>query len=271
MPDPTADALVAGWITRFDTLRGLVNEIHMTAEVIEALDAELVSRPREGSGFFLDAILRPMYATAQSLRVRRLVDRDNRTESLDRLLAAMVVHPEVLTRERYVEHYRREGDESYMLLGHADFNRIVGSADADHVPSSLLIEMRARAQAAAQTVTDYVNQQVAHRERDAKVSLTWGQLRTAIEEVSSLYTELGVIITGSTHEPKPMITDHWEQIFGPGLFSTDKNVDILLAGLFELRITRPDDYMLELDIGELVEQLGGDIDATFYRERSAFG
>src|SRR4051794_34843042 len=98
MDTAEAEHLITEWEGRFETLRASVNELHTTAQIIEALDEEIVARPREGSGLFVD-VLRTLYAEAQCVRVRRLIDSDPRSESLDRLLASMLQHPEVLTRK----------------------------------------------------------------------------------------------------------------------------------------------------------------------------
>jgi hypothetical protein len=208
-----ADELHTRWCEDFGRLAQHVHHIHIRGEIIEGLDAELARTKREGSGIVVN-VLRPMYAEAQAIRVRLLVDNRKGTRSLSRLVSDMAEHSTVLTRERYVARYEESGMKE---LGNADFDRIAGQR-ADHVPRKRLLVIRAEIEAAGEVVKRYVDERIAHERRETEASLNFGQLKTAIHKLSELYTIVGEILTGAHHEPVPSIQDDWQAPFRDGLF-----------------------------------------------------
>jgi len=158
------DSIHAEWCGLYDEIARDVWTMNMRAEVIGDLDDELVRMQRDGSGMFLDNVLRPMYAEAQAISVRRLVDNRAGTRSLVRLVAEMAKHPTILSRERYVARYVRPDDPNFLQLGHGDFDKMAG-AGAAHVSKSTLTELRSRIVTDGEVVKAYVDQNVAHRKQ----------------------------------------------------------------------------------------------------------
>ncbi len=219
MVESSADVLHREWVSDFEILRKQVNLMHVRKEVCEELCDELdrSSGPGE-SQFFVRRVLRPMYAQAQVLAVRRLVDPDGRTRSLVLLVNAMADDPEVLSRKRYLAQYEGEGDRGGRELGERDFDAIAGTGAA-HVPADLLEEIAEDLRDAGKQVKRYADGAVAHFDREPEESsLKWAELNDAIERISDLYTQVGSILTSSIHDAVPYVVDDWQAPFRRALF-----------------------------------------------------
>jgi hypothetical protein len=215
-----ANELHARWCEDLRRLADNVHIMHIRSEIFEGLDAELVRTQREGSGLLVE-VLRPTYAEAQAVRVRLLVDNSKGTRSLTRLVGEMAQHSTVLNRERYVAPYEEHGSRD---LADDDFDLLAGQG-ADHMPRRKLLAIRAQIEAAGEVVKRYVDERIAHAQRDTKVTLMFGQLKSAIHKLSGLYTTVGHILTSAHHEPVPIITDDWQGPFRDGLFPLADGAD----------------------------------------------
>ena len=112
--------------------------------------------------------------------------------------------------------------------------------------------MRANVVSAGEDVKKYVDKMVGHKDWSADVSVTWRQLRVAVDDLSDLYTEVGIFVTGNHHVPRPSVQIYWQQLFQPALFVSQEQVDLLLEGLSEVKSKRAaDNYSLQLDIVHL--------------------
>ncbi|MFT3851978.1 MAG: hypothetical protein QM733_04465 [Ilumatobacteraceae bacterium] len=122
------DQLIDRWTADFDRLSGDVHRIHWNREVFEALDAEIIRSQREGSAFFLEQFLRPMYGDAQVVILRRLGDTDRRSRSFRIMQEEIVLRSRFLTRKLYVCRWAaRYGDDpNFIALGHDEFSTKFG-------------------------------------------------------------------------------------------------------------------------------------------------
>lgn len=207
------------WAQEFKVLGGDVHRIHWNREVFEALDEEIVRTRRDGSGFFLERFLRPMYVETQAVLLRRLGDDDRRSSSFRVMLEEMLVRPEVLTRKWYVarwgDHY--DHDPDYMSMGEHEFSTRFGTR-ARRVPVRVLKRYRDDLVTDLERVKVFVDKFVAHRDRLTEKPITWAELNAVIERLEEHLNAVGVLVTGSYLWPRATIIDQWRNVFRDGLF-----------------------------------------------------
>jgi hypothetical protein len=221
--DPNPDELRAQWAATLEANRQDLLALHLRAEVIGALDDEIVRTQRPGGRDLLEWVIRPMYAEGQVLRVRRLVDDDPRTDSLYRLLTSMADHPEMLSRESYGRLYI-EGGGSPELVDH-DFDLLAGGGEP-YPARDVLLAWRKALSAAGHQVKRYVDQRVAHRDKAPSSSApTWEELRAAIRQLSELAERIGRVLLGVHTLSEPFVDPGWRSVFAPGLFIREPRGD----------------------------------------------
>jgi hypothetical protein len=86
------------------------------------------------------------------------------------------------------------------------------------VPRKRLLDLRDQIEAAGEVLKRYVDERIAHERRETEASLNFGQLKSAIHKLSELYATVGIVLTGTHHEPVPTIIDDWPARFREGLF-----------------------------------------------------
>ena len=216
------DNLRAQWAATLDANHMDLLRLHLRAEVVEALDDEIVRSQRPGGAMLLEQVIRPMYADAQALCVRRLIDKGKRTDSLYRLLTSMADHPELLSRESYRRLYiEGGGDPDY---ADQDFDQLAGDGAA-RVARDALLALRSDLWAAGETVKRYVDQHVAHRDATPSGGLTWGQLKAAIHNLSELSERIRIMLLGVHRASVPFVDPGWRSVFAPGLFIRESGGD----------------------------------------------
>jgi hypothetical protein len=217
----TPDERHAELVAHFTRLQNQVWDMHTRKEVFEALDDEMVRRRPAESAYFIE-MFRALYADAQVMLVRRLVDQGRRTDSFVRLLIGMKkAAPTVLTRARYFALYGLKPDDTSHWARRADedFDRWTDSPSDPHVSKGYLQRLHDDVVRDGQIVKDYVDSQVAHRSQMPSSAITWGDLNRAIGALSGDYTRAGVLLTASHHDPEPAIQDNWRKAFMPVLFT----------------------------------------------------
>jgi hypothetical protein len=227
MPKPgtelTDDDIHEHWLEEFWSIRNEFHYLHVAAEVIEELDAELVFTHRPGSGLVV-SVLRTLYAEAQAMRVRRLVDATKGVRSLVHLVGDMAGHATELTRDRYRQHYVDHISDPAQAIELADreFDDLAG-AGQDHVPRRRLRDVQGQIRSAGDRVKRYADEVVAHTQPDSTATLSWGEFKTAVGDLSDLYTQVGLILTGIHTETVPILQDDWRSVFSAGLFSEPRS------------------------------------------------
>jgi hypothetical protein len=220
----SADDLRQRWAREFKVLSGDVHRIHWNREVFEALDEEIVRTSRDGSGFFLERFLRPMYVENQTLLLRRLGDVDRRSSSFRVMLEEMILRPEVLTREWYVARWADfyEGDPDYVRVGDDEFSSNFGER-ARRVPVRVLRRYRDELVVDLEHVKKFVDKFVAHRDRLTAEPITWAELNAAIERLEHHLNAVGVIVSGASTRAKATVIDDWRNVFREGLFQQSRS------------------------------------------------
>lgn len=159
------------------------------------------------------------YIYSASMGVRRLVDRDPKTNSLYILLKEIKNNPEILSRERYISIFVMDSgfsrEEASMffdrLVGegkqHVDPTRVQGDID-------ILFEKYGK-------LKNYINKIIAHAERKAQAKMekpedlpTIGDLDDCIDYLEKLLIEYYAIFYAGTYTTLlPTIQYPWKDIF----------------------------------------------------------
>lgn len=162
-------------------------------------------------GWMIDA-----YVAATTVAVRTQVDTDNRVISFVRLLEDIAAFPNTITRPWFVSRYRTTRTH----VAETDFDRFdprgLGHVDPEVVQSDL-----DRLQNEARAVEAYVNNYVAHRNREIALGqlatpprVTWGELDRVIDLLGELlqrYTSL--LNQQALVSVELQIGQHWREVF----------------------------------------------------------
>jgi hypothetical protein len=215
----SVDGLRQRWFDDFGNLHGDVSQISRNREVFEALDSEIVHRQHAGRGFFLTEFLRPMYVQTQAVLVRRLGDTDPRSKSLRMLLDEMILRPEVLTREWFVDRWAAHysGDDDELQMGDLEFSNDFGESE-QHVPIGVLNRYRSELDADQKAVKTFVDKYVAHQDRDRPEPIRWNDLHGSIDRLDHHLNAVGRIVVGSSIAITATSGD-WRDVFRAGLFT----------------------------------------------------
>jgi hypothetical protein len=161
------------WGEWYDSRRLDVSRIFIRRSVFTSLGSELDRTRLTGLGFFVDT-MRPMYADAQVMAVRRLIETPKH-RSLMQLIRQMQPNASVLTRERSLaEAAARLGDDLDAEFVNTNFSRLAGG-DVDVIPRAVTVAIGTALSNSCANVVSYAHWVVVHlTERDAK--FTFGGL-----------------------------------------------------------------------------------------------
>jgi hypothetical protein len=211
------DELHAAWCAELAVVQEDVLRLHVRAEVLEAIDDEIVRTENRYAPGLLEMVWRPTYAEVQAIAVRRLVDERRGARSLYRLVASMAAHSTVLSRERYRALLADIADEAE---ADQSFDRLAGPG-ATHLSRRSLLDLRDRVKAAGEAVKRFVDEQVAHTASAPSTPMTWGQLRAAVQDLIDLYREVTLILRAVDTDPVPGVDRRWRSVFAGGLFTRE--------------------------------------------------
>src|SRR5437762_2469574 len=125
---------VRWWNVLFDDIKTIAHHRDLYRQVTAMVEANPALHV--ASAFY--DWMRLAYVTGQASAIRRLVDWDRRTISLIRLIEEMADQPEVLSRRRFVGHYRGHLPAKF---GHLHFDRLTRPG-ADKVDRQLILQHR---------------------------------------------------------------------------------------------------------------------------------
>ena len=182
-PDP--DPLFEEWASGIEALREPVTDLVQKRAVWWTLQQVFLNNPTlPPSGLFDFLVIN--YVESASVGVRRLVDRDARTTSLMRLLQRMLDHPDLLTRERFIE--TREGNTPIDDFVSQRFDEFAGEPGHDHVPCDAIQRDIDRLIDASALVKQYVDKGIAHMDKTPPTQLpSFGSLHNAISEIEAVF------------------------------------------------------------------------------------
>jgi hypothetical protein len=133
------------------------------------------------------------FAQASAVGIRRQARYDKRYEDnicLKRFLVEIKNHPELITRQSYLDLYKAQN--APIELGEADFDKVAGVGN-DQLPQALIVMHIDELKNASDAVATYVNRRIAHHDGRGAVIPTFGDLKAALatmEKLALLYLRL---------------------------------------------------------------------------------
>lgn len=213
---PTDDQHHAAWVADYKVLKGDVLNMHLHRQMFEELDDALVADQSQSASIWCEDFLRPLYIQAQGVTLRRLIDANTETVSFVRLLTLMSECPRVLSRARYLADVDPQ-DTDRIRFADADFDRLAGAGEP-FIPRDRILALREAIETEIRAVADHVSQWIAHRDREAKAPITWGELHNAVDRIGERLGEVSVMLTGGFQMPKPTIQFDWKDVMRRGVF-----------------------------------------------------
>ena len=151
------------------------------------------------------------YWMEQAVVIRRLVDWDKRTISLIRLIEEMADHPEVLSRRRYVAHYKTGNHAKWRADTHFDG---LARSGATRMDGGTIREHRRELLTAHRRLRVFVNKHVAHRARHPMRRLpTHGELEGCVDVLEKLAEKYSLILKAEGTSVVPTIVGDWKKPF----------------------------------------------------------
>jgi hypothetical protein len=181
----------------------LFNQLHIYRSWNDIVGAAVDESKRPG---LFHAWVLHNYLDSIASGVRRLSDRDNRTNSLVRLLQEIEAGTEHLTRDWWMS-TAVPGDER---VWEHRFNEL--SAGGDAIDPGVVNRDRERVVAACEKVKSYVDTHIAHldADRDRIDMPTIGDVHDAIRTIYSIYHNWFVVVTRESLAP--LEPPRWEDV-----------------------------------------------------------
>lgn len=164
------------------------------------------------------------YSDAVVIGVRRQLDRDPRSVSLQLLLEDIAVTPELVSRRSFVSRFRgprptdteagRDERRQFRQIGNQRFDQLVGKGRRSLTPADVRRDLQ-RLEAAERTLRRFANKRVAHRDFAALRRLpTFAELHAAIDVLSDIVVRY-LHLLGLDEAPRLLPTRQyrWQAIF----------------------------------------------------------
>jgi hypothetical protein len=149
------------------------------------------------------------YAAAQSLAIRRQIDKRTDSVSLRRLLIELQARPEVITRDRFA---RVNCGGSERIAAHL-WPPLADPSGA-HLDAALVRADLDELVTTAATVERFASKRLAHWDVDEWTTpVTYGELHDCVDAVGKLLERYSGLITGMTQGADPIMPVGWERVF----------------------------------------------------------
>jgi hypothetical protein len=150
------------------------------------------------------------YWMGQAVAIRRLVDWDSRSISLIRLIDQISDHPEVLSRRRYVRHYK---NPRMKQMAHRHFDQMARPG-ADQMSRRTILGHRRELLVAHRRVRVFVNKHVAHRDKHPMRRLpTYAEFDGCVDVLEKLAEKYSLILKAEGTDVVPTIIGDWKKPF----------------------------------------------------------
>jgi len=170
---------------------------------------------RQPSAFY--PWLASIYGEAMCMRVRRLIDKKPRTNSLRSLLEKIRKNSQLITLERQIAMYSKGAVISKLITedtAKKDFQRWCRQKDIRCLPSSEVQRDIEELVSATQKIQTHGDKVVAHLDRKRKGRpAVYGDLDRAIRCIERTMIRYGNFLKGSQLPPFLTLTDDWTAIF----------------------------------------------------------
>jgi len=187
----------------------LVVDRHVYKEVLAIVRANPTLRDLPDDFY---AWMRRLYIESMTIRVRRLVDTHwKKPLSFVGLMDEIADHPEVLTRERFVQRYPKN---IRLHVADRDFDNY-SRPGAAHVTPSIIRNHRRRLMKAQRRLHDFVDKHVAHKDRRPLRRLpTFEELDACVDLLEELLREyIGMIEARALTQVLPVWQYDWKAPF----------------------------------------------------------
>jgi|GEM_PF-4336213 len=150
--------------------------------------------------------------------IRRLADKDNKVESLWRLIDRIRSNPTIASRATVVDEVR---ERSFDDMAHDADHELSRRYDGEDLPPDpLLAELQDSLSRELEAVVKFVDRNVAHRDpRGPLHSVTYAEIHAALDHLIEIANSVDSILRYSTMEYAMIaIQDDWQECLRPGLF-----------------------------------------------------
>ena len=212
MTTETPEERSGRWLSILERVQAEIIQIHHHREIWDFLNTHLGEQP--DSAVVHEALAR-WYVSSQGAAVRRIYEpKDKR--SFGNLLKSLEAHANELTRERFLSLWEQRsepgGDEHGMFhaMANETFDGFSGPGET-HVNAAIVAVDREKLRTAAHNVARWVDENVAHIGRTHSVTVTYGELDSAITLVGDLLKRYYLLLTAkSLMTVTPMIQEPWQ-------------------------------------------------------------
>lgn len=212
--------LILRWEADFGLFAVGIHRIRFVREMMGGLLDEIGVKGGEGSALATDCLV-AVYAQAQGVAVRRLVDGDRRARSLVLMLEEMECRAQIFDRSRQRDLYSAApagmGDEMFDLFA---------GANAVAVPPERFARLRADLSTDLEEVKRFVDQHVAHADRKQAIAISWHDLDSTIDGLESHLRAIGLVAFGRDLPADAVAQEDWREPFRRGLFLSPEKVDV---------------------------------------------
>jgi hypothetical protein len=209
---PTDDERYASWLEDFELIKQDVYRLHHHRFLFRETQEMIRAAELPESSFF--RALAQWYAESFASGIRRLGDRRRGTISFVRLLDEIRRHPGVMSCERHVALWDRDGDRLFMAEGERSYDRFA-DATGNRVDAEAVSQDIAALNAAAARVETWVNENVAHRSALPRADLpTFAEVHAAVDAVGQILQKYASLLRAEgLVELVPVIQYDWKAPF----------------------------------------------------------
>lgn len=212
-----------------ETLDGIEHEVmyaYVHKQVYTALRDELLVRRPGADATFLNSYSH-LYARGQVMMVRRLADRTRgKPLSLWWVIECIRRNPRIASRAALLASVGELYPDDGFFVAEADrmFSQRFGEDEVP--PDEMLASLQERLRAEVETVIEFADRHVAHRDpRGAAQLPTYAEIHAAIDHVAGIVNEVNLMLRNRVVAYEPVtIQGDWQQPFRPALFPLDPSV-----------------------------------------------
>lgn len=205
-----ADDLWASWQTFFPLLTNFVTDLYHRMEIFKDMVEVVQAKPDTLNPPVLFNWMRDNYVVSECMAIRRMLDVDERSVSLGRLLREIEIRPEILSKARYLALVQGKGPNE--AEASAAFDRMLG-ASVDQITPEMAAADIARLETAEANIRTLVNKRFAHASPFTEVPSfeLFKEMEQAIEELDQIVVKYDSLIYGGYLSSAHAAKLNWKQ------------------------------------------------------------
>lgn len=220
----TDDEMFESWVNDLMTIQTQVIEVHhhreLWTQTVAAIRSQSANVPAGTPSTWLNHYVR-LYVDGQMMAVRRIVRGGTGETTLGGLLRQLGQRPEIVSKERFLEHAQRlNGDPGVLDAGRrsfeSDWDDGTGHLDGRIVEKDLNELFRQ-----LKKIIDWADRTIAHIVLDGPPAApTFVELDEAIVRVGHVFQRYAQLLTGGIwYEVTPIAPANWTALFAKPLFA----------------------------------------------------